>query len=159
MMAARVGTYALMVSIVLWGTVLGGIVYSHLVYFPVYLSALPESAIVVNGPYGLNEGRFWMLIHPLVILSLAVSLIANWRTRPRRKLVLITVAVYAAVIIATSLYFLPELVAFSKSPGSTVSATEWLERGNRWQYLSWLRGAVMFAAIVPLLLASARRED
>jgi hypothetical protein len=46
----KVATAALMLAIVLWGTLLGGVVYSHLVYFPVYLSDLPNSAVLVTAP-------------------------------------------------------------------------------------------------------------
>ena len=155
---SRAGTYALMVSVVLWGILLGGVVYSHIVYFPVYLGGLPDSTVLVNGPYALNEGRFWMTIHPLVILSLIASLILNWRNGARRKLLAITMGIYILVIAVTSVYFLPELFAFAQSQGSTVSKEEWLARGNRWQYLSWLRGVVMFACIVPLLLALIKPE-
>jgi hypothetical protein len=149
----RVGTYALFLVVILWGTLLGGIVYSHLVYFPAYLSALPDSAVVVTGPYGLHEGIFWMIIHPLTILSLIFALILNWKSRARRKLILTTFAIYAVVLVVTQIYFLPELSAFERSAKSTVSAAEWLARGQRWQRLSWLRGTVMYAAILPLLLA------
>ena len=69
------GTFALMVAIIFWGTVLGGIAYSHLVYFPAYLSDLPASAVIVNGPYALSEGVFWMTIHPLLIISLVAALV------------------------------------------------------------------------------------
>jgi hypothetical protein len=144
-----------MLSIVLWGTLLGGVAYSHLVYFPVYLSALPESAVVVNGPFGLNEGRFWTLIHPLVILSLIPTLILNWRQPRRRKLIGLTVALYALAIVTTALYFVPELIAFADSPNSAVSPAEWLARGQRWQRLSWVRGGIMYIAFIPLLLALA----
>jgi hypothetical protein len=155
MVAFRPSTVSLMLSITLWGTLLGGVAYSHLVYFPVYLSALPDSAVVVNGTYGLNEGRFWTLIHPLLILSLITTLILNWRQRRRRKLIGATIALYALAIVATALYFVPELVAFANSPDSAVPPAEWLARGRRWQMLSWLRGAVMYAAFIPLLLALA----
>ena len=74
---SRLGTTILMLAIIFWGTLLGGIVYSHLVYFPVYLSALPASAVVVNGPYGLQEGTFRLLIHPILILSLLLALVLN----------------------------------------------------------------------------------
>ena len=77
MATLRLNTISLMLSIVLWGTLLGGIAYSHLVYFPPYLSALPDSAVVVNGPYGLHEATFWMIIHPLLLLSLIVALVLN----------------------------------------------------------------------------------
>ena len=151
----RLSTVSLMLSIILWGTLLGGIAYSHLVYFPVYLSALPASAVVVTGPYGLNEAAFWMFIHPLLILSLIATLILNWRLRARRKLIGISLVVYALVLIVSSLYFIPELVAFKQSAEAGLSAAEWLARGQRWQHLSWLRGAVCYAAFVPLLLALA----
>jgi hypothetical protein len=156
MATPRLGNSSLMLSVVLWGTLLGGIAYSHLVYFPVYLSALPDSAVVVNGPYGLHEARFWMLIHPLLILSLLVSLVLNWRLRARRKLILISSAVYVLVLVVSSLYFIPELGAFARSPQSGLSPAEWLARGQRWQRLSWVRGTTMYAASLPLLLALTR---
>ena len=153
----KLGTYWLFLVVILWGTLLGGIAYSHLVYFPVYLSALPDSAVVVTGPYGLREATFWMTIHPLLILSLIVALVLNWKARSRRKLILITLGVYALVLVVTQIYFLPELIAFERSPKSNVSASEWLSRGQRWQRLSWIRGGIMYAAILPLLLAMTQQ--
>jgi hypothetical protein len=155
----KLGTLALMLSIILWGTLLGGIAYSHLVFFPVYLSALPDSAVVVNGPYGLREATFWMLIHPLLIVSLILSFVLNWKLKARRKLIGITLVLYAFALIATTFYFVPELIAFADSPNLNVSPAEWLARGQRWQWLSWTRGAVMYIGIVPLLLALARPAD
>lgn len=153
MATLRLGTYSLFLSVILWGTLLGGIAYSHLVYFPVYLSALPDSAAVVTGPYGLHEAVFWITVHPLLILSLIATLALNWKSPTRRKLILISSAVYFLVLVATQIYFVPELVAFERSPRSSVSPAEWLARGQRWQRLSWVRGAIMYAGILPLLLA------
>jgi hypothetical protein len=153
MATLKLGTYTLFLVVILWGTLLGGIFYSHLVYFPVYLSALPDSAVVVTGPYGLHEARFWLTVHPLLILSLIVALVLNWKFRARRKLILISFAIYFLVLVVTQIYFLPELGAFERSPNSNVSASEWLARGQRWQRLSWVRGAIMYAGILPLLLA------
>ena len=153
MTTLRLGTYSLFLAVILWGTLLGGIAYSHLVYFPVYLSALPDSAVVVNGPYGLHEAIFWMTIHPLLILTLIAALILNWKSKSRRKLILISFAVYIVVIVVSQIYFIPELVAFERSPQSGLSPPEWLARGQRWQRLSWIRGAIMYVAILPLLFA------
>lgn len=149
----KLGTAVLMLAIVLWGTLLGGIAYSHLVYFPAYLSALPDSAVVVNGPYGLNEGIFWIIIHPLLIMSLVAALVLNWNSSSRRKLIAVSFAVYVVLLLISLFYFVPELILFKHSPESTVPATEWLARGRRWQRLSWLRGLAMYLAFVPLLLA------
>lgn len=159
MMTSRPGTLSLFLAIILWGTLLGGIAYSHLVYFPVYLSALPASAVLVNGTYGLNEAIFWMLIHPLLIIALVAALALNWRSGRRRKLIALSFAVYAVVIVVSSLFFIPELVAFKHSPESALSPAEWLARGQRWQRLSWVRGAVMYAAELPLLFALTGRGE
>jgi hypothetical protein len=153
MATLKIGTLALFLAVTLWGTLLGGIAYAHLVYFPVYLSALPDSAVVVNGPYGLNEARFWVTIHPLLILSLIAAVALNWRAKARRRLVLFSFGVYIVVLVVSSLYFIPELRAFQHSPESGLSAAEWLARGQRWQRLSWLRGAVCYAAFLPMLVA------
>jgi hypothetical protein len=154
----RLNNISLMISIVLWGTLLGGIAYSHLVYFPSYLSALPDSAVVVNGPYGLHETIFWVIIHPLLILMLTVTLALNWRLRTRRNLILISFSVYVMVIIISQIYFIPELIAFERSPESSLPPAEWLARGQLWQRLSWIRGAVMYAGIFPLLLALTKLD-
>lgn len=156
MATQRLGNPSLMLSVILWGTLLGGIAYSHLIFFPVYLSALPDSAVVVTGPYGLHEAKFWMLIHPLLILSLVATLAANWRSRARRYLILVSFAVYLAIIVVSAVYFIPELIAFERSAESGIAAPEWLARGQRWQRLSWIRGATMYAAILPLLFALTR---
>jgi hypothetical protein len=151
MATLRLGTISLMLSVVPWGTLLGGIVYSHLVYLPAYLSALPDSAVVVNGPYGLREATFWLLI-----LSLVAALALNWRLRARRKLIVVSFAVYLLVLVVTQIYFLPELMAFERSPGSGLPPADWLARSRRWERLSWIRGAVCYAAFLPLLLALAK---
>jgi hypothetical protein len=150
---------ALMVSILLMGILLGGIVYSHIVFFPVYLSSLPDSAALVNGPYALHDERFWLFIHPIAVLSLIVSLALNWKIRSRRKLIAIPLIVYVLAIIATTLYFVPELMNFKNSINLNVSRAEWFARGRRWQYLSWIRGTLIGLSIIPLLLALRARED
>ena len=88
---------------------------------------------------------------PLIYLDNAAS-----TQKPRRNLILISFVLYAAVLVITSLYFLPELSAFRNSPGSAVSPAEWFARGQRWQHLSWLRGAVMYIGELPLLFAMSR---
>lgn len=150
---------SLMVSIIFYGILIGGIVYSHVVFFPTYLSALPNSASLVNGPYALHDENFWMMIHPLAILSLLVALVLNWKIPARRKLIAIPLTLYLIAMVATFLYFVPELRAFRASPNSAVSPAEWFARGQRWQHFSWLRGSIMGLAIVPLLLALATPES
>jgi uncharacterized membrane protein len=153
------GTYSLFPAIILWGIMLGGIVYSHTAFFPVYLSDLPNSAVVVNGKYALNEAPFWMTVHPLLILSLIIALALNWKFKARRKLIALSFGIYIVALIVTSVYFVPELIAFAKSPESNLPASEWLARGYRWQNLSLIRGLWCFLGFVPLLIALNKSTD
>lgn len=99
-----------------------------------------------------------MTVHPLLILSLVAALTLNWKSKPRRKLILMSLGIYVVVLVVTRTYFIPELMAFERSPESGVTAAEWLARGRRWQSLSWARGAIMYAGILPLLFALTRDE-
>lgn len=152
-------TISLMVSIIFYGILIGGIVYAHVVFFPSYLAALPASAALTNGPYALHDEYFWTLVHPLAILALIVALVLNWKIPARRKLIAIPLGLYVIAIIVTFLYFVPELRAFRSSPNSSVSTAEWYARGQRWQHLSWTRGTISGLAMIPLLLALVSREN
>ena len=145
---------SLFTAITLWATIVGGVVYSHIAYFPSYLSHLPESNSMITGEYGLKDGNFWMLVHPLAILSIIVTLILNWKLKTRRKLILITLGIYVLAIIATAVYFVPGLMAFADSTNNTsVTPTEWFQKGQTWQYLSWIRGAFMYVGFLLLVIA------
>jgi hypothetical protein len=152
-------TYSLFPAIILWGVLLGGIVYSHTAFFPVYLSDLPNSAVIVNGKYAINEAPFWMTLHPLLILSLIAALLLNWKLATRRKLIGLSFGIYFSVLIVTTIYFVPELLAFAKSQASNLPDSEWLARGHRWQNLSLIRGACCFMGFVPLLIANTKPAD
>lgn len=145
---------SLFVAITLWAIIVGGVVYSHIAYFPSYLSHLPESNSLITGDYGLKDANFWMLVHPLGILSTIVTLILNWKLKTRRKYILITLGIYTLAIITTVVYFVPGLLAFADSTNNiTVTPEEWFQRGQTWQHLSWIRGAFAFVCFLLMVIA------
>ena len=99
-----------------------------------------------------------MIVHPVLIVSLILSIISNWKNKLRRKKILISFVVYAVVLIVTSIYFIPELISFSKSATSALPPSEWMRRGSNWMSYSIIRGIIMFAAIVPLFMAFVKPE-
>lgn len=147
-------TVTLFVVIYLRATLLGAIVYERIAVYPVYLSALPGSSVIVNAKYDLHQARFWQMIHSLLIVALILATVLNRQSKARRKLLGATVIIYALVLVSTFGYFLPALTQFQNSPNlPAVSPAEWFARGQRWQMLSIIRGAVMFFGFLPLLLA------
>ncbi|MBC7889319.1 MAG: hypothetical protein H7Z13_15690 [Ferruginibacter sp.] len=151
---------SLFITLIIWATLIGGIMYSHIVYFPPYLSHLPESNSLITGAYGLHDGNFWMLVHPLAILSTIVTLILNWKLTTRRKFILISFGIYALAIIATAIYFVPGLMAFADSTHSTtITKSEWFQRGQAWQRMSWIRGFFIYAGFFSLLVALTKDRN
>jgi len=150
---------SLLISITAWAILIGGIVYAHLVYFPPYLSHLPESNALITGPYAIRDENFWMRIHPVAILTTVIALFFNWKQPARRKWIAAAAIIYTGVIIATATYFLPNLLAFANSGNSTLTPAEWYQRGQTWQYLSWLRGACMLAGFILLLQALTKERQ
>jgi len=153
MKTSNLATYALFPPAFLLGILAGGVVYSHVAFFPAYLANLPHSSVVVTGQYGINEAPFWQALHPLLLLSLVAALVLNWKILPRRKLIALSFGIYAAVLGATALYFLPELFAFAESANSTLPDADWAARGHRWLTLSNIRGVFCLLSFVAILAA------
>jgi hypothetical protein len=150
---------SLFTAITIWAIIIGGIMYSHIVYFPPYLSHLPESNKLITGDYGLKDGNFWMFIHPLAIATTIITLVLNWKLKTRRKFILMTFSIYVFAIIATATYFLPALFSFADSNNATtVTPAEWFQRGQTWQHLSWVRGFFMFIGFLMLLIALTKEN-
>lgn len=150
----KLSQISLYAAVSLWAIIIGGVMYSHLVYFPAYLSNLPESNSLITGEHGFKDGNFWMLVHPFAIVSTILTLILNWKLKIRRKLILTSFSIYTLAIIATAIYFLPNLFMFADAAKyPTITPEEWDQRGQTWQYLSWIRGSLLFIGFLCLLNA------
>lgn len=149
-----ISQFSLYIAISLWAIIIGGVMYSHVVYFPPYLSHLPESNSLITGEYGFKDGNFWMLVHPIAIISTILTLILNWKIKTRRKLILISFSIYALAIIATAIYFLPNLFMFADAAiYPNITSEEWDQRGQTWQYLSYIRGSFLYIGFLCLINA------
>jgi hypothetical protein len=145
---------SLYMTLTFWAIIIGGVMYSHIVYFPPYLSHLPESNKLITGDYGLHDGNFWMFVHPFAIVTTIAALILNWRIKKRRKLILMAFSIYALAIVATAAYFVPNLLAFAGSSSDTsVPPSVWYQKGQTWQHLSWIRGSALYIGFLMLLIS------
>lgn len=155
----KAGQPLLFLAIICWAGIIGAVLYSHIAYFPSLLSHLPESSVLVNGPYPIRDEVFWKMIHPVTILFTILALVFNWKNTPRRKLIGYATIIYVLALIATFTFFVPELMEFFKSSQNTsVTASEWLARGQRWLQLSWIRGSFMFLGFILILLALTKTD-
>ncbi len=141
-------TFALIFAAISFIIVIGGAVYEHLAIVPVWASAVPASLAMFQGEYAITPARFWIPIHPVTMLLLIIALILNWRT-PRRNYIALGIAGYAVVLIATFIFFVPELMALTQAAYSNNVDPELTRRAARWETLSLVRlGWLIIIAIV-----------
>lgn len=140
--------------------VAGGATYEHLCVVPKWKLGPPASLIMFQGPYGLAPGNFWMLIHPVTLALLVSALIANWKTA-RRKYIIIPLSVYVLILIITSIYFVPELMAITKTAYQPISNDGLIARSALWEKLSLVRLAVcvVIAGVLLFSLTKGNEKD
>jgi len=138
--------------------VIGGATYEHVSVVPVWSSAPPASLSMFQGDYPLSAWNFWMPIHPLNVILLLTSLILNWNTE-RRKFILLTIGGYFLVLVATFIYFVPELMSIVQSSYSAVVDAELTRRAKNWELFSLVRLGVIMILAVSLLLGLSKSSD
>lgn len=148
----KINQFLLAIAIFCWSLIIGAVIYSHLAYFPSLVSNLPDSSVLANGPYKINDELFWKIIHPITIIFTTLSLYFNWKNAAVRKPIAIAMFIYVIALMATFTYFVPELIAFFNSNiNKSVTSAEWISRGERWIFLSWVRGVFMIIGFLMLL--------
>jgi len=138
--------------------VIGGALYEHAALVPIWASAAPASLAMFQGEYAIVPFRFWMPVHPVTVILLLVALALNWST-DRRKYVLITLVGYLVVLIATFLYFVPELMSIVQSAYSTAIDPDLTARAKTWETMSLIRLAFMLVLAVILLFGLTKSGE
>lgn len=130
------------ISCLAFTIIIGGAVYEHLNVVPTWSAAPPVSLSMFQGEYGLKPELFWMIIHPVNLFLFIVSLLLHWRTE-RRKNIAIVFCAYAAILIITSIYFVPELISITSTPLASTADASLTSRAETWEMLSIVRLAIL----------------
>ena len=140
-----------------FSVIIGAAIYEHIALWPAAFSEPPKSLSVFQGPFRLNAGAFWQSVHPVTLLLFVITLILNWRAS-RRKNVLIALVGYVLVLIATFIYFVPELLELTGTPYSDTVDPSLQERASLWETLSLVRGGILIVLALNLLLGLTEPE-
>ena len=138
--------------------VIGGATYEHAAVVPQWSTAVPASLSMFHGQYGIAPQNFWIPVHPVALSLLTAALIANWRT-PRRKYIVTTLIGYAAILGATFVYFVPELMALTQSAYAATVDADLTRRAKTWELLSLIRLGLMLLLAVILLLGLTKTVE
>lgn len=140
-------------------TIIGAAIYEHTAVVPVWSAAPPQSLSMFQGEYGLQAVNFWKPVHPVAVLLLAATLMANWR-KPSRRHLLIALGGYVLILVITAAYFVPELIAITTSAYSPDVSSDLTGRAKTWETLSLVRlSGLLMLAVVLLYGLSLKAED
>jgi hypothetical protein len=136
-----------------WGVLCGAMIYEHVAVIPQWAKRPPESLTMWTGEHRLRAERFWMTIHPVLLVLLGVALATSWSHDAQRTRVLTVAGGYALVIAATAVWYVPELMKLVRDPAAPIPPDRWRARARRWEVLSLVRGALILGLAWPLFAA------
>jgi hypothetical protein len=137
---------------------LGGGNYEQLNVTHIITSDLPKSLAMLQGPYGFNPVKFWVIFRPITIVLFILSLIFNWSiSRERRNFLMVSFLIDIATTVATFLYFAPETgmiasISFNDNPVDPTLVA----RAHLWENLNFIRLGAFYVSSILLLLTINR---
>lgn len=139
------------VTCLAFAIIIGGAIHEHLNVVPKWAAAPPVSLSMFQGEYGLKPELFWMIIHPVNLFLFAATLVAHWRSRSRKN-ILVVLATYVLILVITAIYFVPELISITTTAYSSKPDAELIKRATLWETLSLVRLAVLVILALVLFM-------
>jgi hypothetical protein len=153
-MTTDLPTFALFLAALLFGTVAGAGLYQLVAVMPGWFSSPPVS---FSGIGGKRDRTFWIPLQSAALLSLVLAVITNWGIPERRTALLVAAGANVLVWIATGVYFVPEILKFTKMPKDAPATPDVAARGRRWLKLQWGRIVLLVIGQAGILLALSSR--
>lgn len=151
----RLANFSLLLLALFYLIMLGGGNYEQINITHLVASAPPKSLAMLQGSYGFNPVKFWVIFRPLTILLFLAALVFNWRLSTRRKnLLIVSFLIDCTITMATFLYFAPETgVIVAVKYDSTYVDPDLHSRMQLWKNLNWLRLGAFYTSSILLLAA------
>lgn len=123
--------------------------YMRTKVIPTWFADMPRSfaRIRTKAPAG------WVPLQALFALAFIGAIIVNWDNETVRLYMLLTLGCYVLIVVSTGVYFVKEILAFSKLPGTTKLTSELLKRVARWKLLTTGRNILQVLAAIFLIVA------
>lgn len=131
---------------------IGAQLFALMVVAGTVAEAPPRSFAMLAGEYGYDSSGFWNTVPMITSVLFLVALIANWKTR-RRRLLLVALSLFVIGSLIAGLLVEPvfnEMIAVGYSD-RVDSALQ--TRAAQWYSLDWMLWGVAASAGVALLLA------
>ena len=108
-------------------------------------AAPPRSLAMYAGEYGYNSGPFWEVMPAVTFGLILIALVGNWRT-PRRRLLLIAMALFIAAGLFTAFVMGPVQAAVVGAGYSDAVDEALRAQAARWHMLDWAAWGLTLSA-------------
>ena len=100
--------------------------------------------------------RFWIPVQIIFIVTLIAAFVVNWEIRDVRLMLIFGTAAFFVVIALTGIYYVKEIMAFSKMPPDAPVTDELLKRAHRWYSTTVSRNIIQGIALLFFILATIK---
>lgn len=137
--------------------IIGAGTYEHFAVWPVAFGEPPKSLMMFQGEYALQSESFWKLVHPATLVLFLATLGMNWKTE-RRKNIVIALSIYVIALIATFIYYVPELKSIIATHYADTVDADIQNRASLWITLSKVRLTFIFVSAFVLIMGLTKSE-
>lgn len=145
-------TVVLLVAVVaMWIAVIAG-TYQRIFKMPKWFEDPPASFERIRRQ-SKGAKLFWMPLSLVFIISLLISLILNWQYAIPRSYIIASLACFGLTGALSGLYFVKEVLAFSKMPVNAPQTPALLNRTRTWLRWTTVRDLLQLLAAIFVSLA------
>ena len=137
--------------ITMWVAVIVG-TYQRIFEMPKWFKNPPVSFELIR-KQSKKARIFWIPLSALFMTSICLSLILNWQLPEVRNYLIASISCFALTGILSGIYFVKEVIAFSKIPVDVPATPELLGRIKFWLRWTTVRDVLQFLAAIFVTIA------
>ena len=145
------GTILLIAVILIWIAVLVG-TYQRIFEMPKWFASPPASFELIR-KQSKQAKTFWIPLSILFVISACIALILNWQYAGTRVHIIGALVCFGLTGLLSGLYFVKEVIAFTKIPVDAAQTPELLRRVRVWLRWTTVRDVLQLFAAVFLTIA------
>ena len=145
------GTILLIAVILIWIAVLAG-TYQRIFEMPKWFANPPASFELIR-KQSKTARIFWIPLSILFVISACIALILNWQYAGTRVHIIGALICFGLTGLLSGVYFVKEVIAFTKIPVDAAQTPELLRRVRVWLRWTTVRDVLQLFAAVFLTIA------
>jgi len=147
-------TLLLIAVIAMWIAVVVG-TYQRLFEMPKWFANPPASFELIRRQ-SKKARIFWIPLSALFMICACTALILNWDLAPVRNYILVSIACFGLTGALSGMYFVKEVIAFTKIPLTAPQTPELLQRVKFWLRWTTVRDILQFFAAIFITVAYSK---